>query len=126
MRHSNGAVRLLDVVLSEPNPSDFQYFLQTFLNQRHMDNNSFGIEFDTGKSKVSVLSPDGMKAFYGMETERAERGMRFSAFALGVKNLGQVESRLKNSGIIHHTIGPKLIVPPAPGQGATIAFEEIA
>ena len=126
MNHANGAVRLLDVVISEPNPSDFQYFLQTFLNQRHMDNNSFGIEFETANAKVSVLSPDGMRAFYGMDTEKSERGMRFSALVVGVRELSHVESLLKFQNVLCRKIGPKLIVPAAPGQGATIAFEEIA
>ena len=124
--HANGAMRLLEVVIAEPNPSDFQYFLQSFLGQRHMDNHSFGIEFETDNAKVSVLSPDGMRAFYGATTEPDERGMRFEAFVVGVESLVHVEALLGERGIAANRIGPRLVLPKAPGQGTLIAFQEIS
>lgn len=122
--HDNGAARLLEVVMSEPNPSDFQYFLQDFLQQREMDNNSFGIEFALSSSSVSVLSPDGMKAFYGLDTDTEERGLRHSLFVLGVPKLAKVKTILSGNDVSFYEIGPNLIVPPAVGQGIALAFRE--
>ncbi|PCH46528.1 MAG: lactoylglutathione lyase [Hyphomicrobiales bacterium] len=122
--HDNGTTRLLEVVMSEPNPSDFQYFLQEFLQQREMDNNSFGIEFALPGSSVSVLSPDGMKAFYGLDTPKEERGLRHSLFVLGVPDLNKVKNILSKTDVVFTEIGPNLIVPPAAGQGAALAFRE--
>ena len=123
-RHANGVTGLKAVVMAEPNPSDFQYFLQTFLNQREMDNHSFGIELKTKQAEVQVLSPAGMKAFFGMETERDERGLRFEAFVLSVTSQEDTANYLTSAGVEFARIGNRLVVAPARGQGATIAFEE--
>ena len=122
-RHDNGAVRLKEVIAIEINPSDFQYFWQVFLNQRHMDADSFGMSFGTSNTRVSVLTPEGAKAFYGIEVDHTERGMRFQAFILAVRDLPMLKLRFESQDIAFHTRGDSLIVPPARGQGATIIFE---
>jgi len=122
-KHENGAVRLKEVIATEVNPTDFQYFLQVFLNQRHMDADSFGISFETQNTKISVLSPDGAQAFYGIEAERLERGMRFEGFVLAVKDMAALKTHLETNNIAFQIRGASLIVPPARGQGATIVFE---
>ena len=124
--HANGVVGLKEVILSEVNPTDFQYFMQTFLNQREMDADSFGMSFEAGNGLVSVLSPEGMQAFYGMECERNERGMQFQAFVLNVQNLATTKAHLKQQGVDFSVRGPRLLVAPAKGQGTTIMFEETA
>lgn len=122
--HANGATGIHEILMAEPNPSDFQYFLQSFLNQRHMDNHSFGIELETGNARVTVLSPDGMRAFYGADSERQERGLRFAGVVLSVANLDQTAACLSANGVTFERRGPKLIVPPSLGQGTIIAFQE--
>ena len=124
--HANGVVGLKEVILSEVNPTDFQYFFQTLLNQREMDADSFGMSFETQNANVSVHSPDGMQAFYGLETERNERGMQFQAFVLAVKSLDETQAYLENAGISASRRGNKLIVAPAAGIGTTMMFEEAA
>ena len=124
--HANGVVGLKEVILSEVNPTDFQYFMQTFLNQREMDADSFGMSFETGNGRVSVLSPEGMQAFYGMDCERNERGMQFQAYVLRVQNLATTRAHLEQQGVEFTVRGPRLLVAPAKGQGTTIMFEEIA
>lgn len=124
--HHNGVTALKEIILSEVNPTDFQYFLQTYLNQREMDADSFGMSFDASNGIVTVLSPDGMQAFYGIETERQERGMQFQAFVLGVHDLAKTQLHMDQHGIDCTLKGERLIVPPAAGQGATIMFEEVA
>ncbi|MEP1206442.1 MAG: VOC family protein [Rhizobiaceae bacterium] len=123
-RHKNGVSGLKEVILSEVNPTDFQYFFQTYLNQREMDVDSFGMSFDAADSKVTVLSPDGMKAFYGMDCRRSERGMLFEAFVLAVDNLNAMSELLKSRQISFEHHDTRLIVPAAPGQGTTLILEE--
>ena len=122
--HQNGVVGLKEVILSEVNPTDFQYFFQTYLNQREMSADSFGMSFDTHGAKVTVLSPAGMRAFYGLETETKERGMRFEAFVLEVKNLQDASVLLKENNIEHEAVAGQVRISPAPGQGTTIILEE--
>ncbi|NKB53298.1 MAG: VOC family protein [Rhizobiaceae bacterium] len=122
--HENGVTGLKEVILSEVNPTDFQYFFQTYLNQREMDVDSFGMSFDAAGSKVSVFSPDGMSAFYGMDCRRRERGMLFEAFVLAVKDLKVAAELLKSRQISHRGSNDRLIIPPVAGQGTTLILEE--
>lgn len=125
LAHENGAVRLNEVLLSEVNPTDFQYFLQIYLNQRETSVDSFGMSFETANGAVSVLSPDGLKAFYGLESERIERGMRFQAFVLGVRSLERAGAVLTGNDVAYSTFREKIVVPPASGQGTTLILEDL-
>ena len=122
--HENGVVGLKEVIMSELNPTDFQYFFQTYLNQREMDVDSFGMSFDADGSKVTVLSPAGLSAFYGIDCKRHDRGMRFEAFVLEVADLAAAEAMLKERKIDFKNHSNRLIVPPAQGQGTTLIMEQ--
>ncbi|EFL90346.1 VOC family protein [Ahrensia sp. R2A130] len=142
--HANGVVGLKEVILSEPNPTDFQYFFQTYLNQRHMDVDSFGMSFTTHGgvegAQVSVYSPDGMRAFFGMDTERDERGLRFEAFILAVTDLSATRTLLVANSVAFDELRGRIVVRPpedeaagqatgsnhGTGQGTTMIFEEVA
>jgi len=122
--HANGVVGLKEVILSEVNPTDFQYFFQTFLNQREMDVDSFGMSFDIQGSRVSVFSPDGMRTFFHMDAERKERGLRFAAVVLQVADLATLCARLNVTKIKFEERAGKVFVGPSAGQGLTLIFEE--
>jgi hypothetical protein len=124
-RHANGAVALREVVLSEANPTDFQYLLQEVVNQRDVNAHSFGMDLAAANANVSVLTPSGLQAFFGIETPAAERGLRLQAFVLAVHDLAAVESFLVRNNIPFEKRGSRLIVHKAPGQGAAIAFEAL-
>ena len=121
--HENGAIGISRVALYEHLPEDFQYYLQTMSGQREIRSHSFGMEFELPNSAISVLNEDGMKMHYGAEVPTA-RGLRAMAFDVTVKSTPKVAALLDGSSIAHKTIGKRLIVEPATGQGAIIAFVE--
>ena len=122
--HPNGALALTNVVLSEPNPTDFQYFLQDLFDQRRMDDNSFGIEFQLANAKVAVATPTGLSAFYGLERTSPERGLLHQTFVVAVRDLSRTRALLAAANVDAVDIGPRLLVPWAPGQGTALLFEE--
>ena len=124
--HANGAVQVVEVVLSEPNPTDFQYFLQALLEQRRMDDHSFGIEFELRNGKLSVLTPAGLRHFCGLDAEGQGRGLLHRTFVVAVENLANVRALLERNGVETHPVGPRILVPWAPGQGTALLFEERA
>ncbi|MEL6751077.1 MAG: VOC family protein, partial [Pseudomonadota bacterium] len=124
-KHKNGAVGIAEVVIAEPNPSDFQYFLQTFFDQREVEADSFGISLDLGGSTITALTPDGLQAHFAMDGERTERGMRFFGFVIGVSDLSATRILLKRNDVSFSERLGKLVVPPAEGQGCMIAFQEV-
>ena len=123
--HANGALSLRQVILSEVNPTDFQYLLQEVLDQRDVNAHSFGMDLDAANASVTVLTPQGLRAFLDIETSEAERGLRLQAFVIGVRDLSAVESLLRSNNIPFEPRGSRLIVHKAPGQGAAIAFEVV-
>ncbi len=122
--HANGATGLLEVVMSEPNPTDFQYFLQSFLNQREVDSDSFGMSLETQQGAVTVLTPDGMEALFGMQVERHERGLLLQGYVVAVTNLEKTAAMLERNGVATSRKAGRLIVAPADGQGCFVAFAE--
>lgn len=123
--HANGAAALREIVLSEINPTDFQYPLQEVLNQRDVNAHSFGMDITAANASITVLTPSGLQAFFGIETPTTERGLRLQGFVLAVRDLAAVESLLTNNNIPIEKRGSRLIVHKAPGQGAAIAFEAL-
>ncbi len=69
-RHSNGVTGIATVVLSESNPTDFQYLLQEVADQRDVQAHSFGMDVDVPGGTISVLNPAGLSAWFGLERGR--------------------------------------------------------
>ena len=123
VQHKNGGQGITRVIACEQLPEDFQYYLQTVTGQREVRSHSFGMEIKLSNARFSVLNPSGMRAHFGVETPSA-RGLRAMAVDIAVKDLETVSGVLQVSGIKSRKIGHRVIVDPAPGQGAIIAFAE--
>lgn len=125
-RHPNGVAGISQVVLSEENPSDFQYLLQEVVGARRVDSNSFGITLPAANGRVSALTPEGVRAFLGEAPVSSERGLRPRGIVFRVDDLASPERELRKNGVSFHRLGRRVIVPRAPGQGSIFAFEETA
>lgn len=123
-RHANGVVGIAEVILSEPNPADFQYFLQEVVGQREVAAGSFGIRLAARNGFISVLTPAGMDAHLPDHSSREGRGLRLEAIVLSVSDLARTQGFLEKAGIPAARCGMRLVVAPAAGQGTCLAFEE--
>lgn len=126
VEHENGVVGMKQILMTEPNPTDFQYTLQTVLNQRDVDCHSFGMELEAANGTISVLSPEGAGAWFGPHTvpeNREARGLLFQAIIFAVKDMDHLASFLSAKKVDYEMRGPRLIVAPAEGQGVVFAFE---
>lgn len=121
--HGNGSISIRSVVLTEPNPTDFQYLLQKLLNEREVEAHSFGMDIKAANSTVSVLTHEGYEMMFGVRLHGKERGLRARAIVFGVNDTGPVLEQLKGSGIAFREAFDRIMVDPAPGQGALFAFE---
>ena len=122
--HANGVTGIAEIVLSDPNPTDFQYFLQEVADNRETEAHSFGMRIELDGAAVNVLNADGMQAWLGRATSTHARGLRGRAIVFRVEDIGATERRLSASGIATRRIGGRLIIDEAPGQGAIFAFED--
>ncbi|MEM9104696.1 MAG: VOC family protein [Pseudomonadota bacterium] len=121
--HANGVTGIRQIVMSEQNPSDFQYLLQQIVRQRDVNAHSFGIELKVQNADIVALNAKGMEGFFGVTGGTHARGLRLRGIVFGVTDLAALEARLKREGITHSEIGGRLVVPEAEGQGAFFAFE---
>jgi hypothetical protein len=121
--HENGAVSVKTVVMSEPNPTDFQYLLQTVANEREVEAHSFGMDVKLPNATLSVLTHAGLKAFYDLDTHGERRGILMRGIVFGVSDLARTRYLLKSRAVEFVERGKKLIVKPQTGQGAAYIFE---
>lgn len=123
--HDNGAIGISRVTLHEHLPEDFQYYMQTVTEQREVRSHSFGMDMELPNATLTTLNDDGLKAFYGLTNAPEGRGLRAMAFDVKVQSHDNVKKVLKKNNIESKMIGARLIVAPASGQGATLAFVEV-
>lgn len=123
--HENGVIGLSEIVLSEPNPTDFQYLLQLAVNEREVSAHSFGMDIMTANGvKISVLNPAGMAGFYGRRTSTHARGLRGRAAVFTVTDLSATEKLLARNGVTFTQQDGQIRIPEAPGQGTLFVFGE--
>lgn len=123
-RHDNGVVALAEAVLSEQNPTDFQYLLQEAADEREVEAMSFGMTVDTPRGRISVLNAAGLSGFFGIAPQGGDRGLKGEAVVFRVADLSQCRSMFAARGVAFEARDGRLLVPPAPGQGVLFVFGE--
>ncbi|WP_438748824.1 VOC family protein [Pararhizobium sp. O133] len=123
--HANGVVGMAEVVLSEPNPTDFQYLLQEAVDERQVSAHSFGMDIETRNGvKISVLNQAGMAGFFDRKTLDHSRGLVGRGVVFRVVDLAATERLLAANAVSTIRKDNRLIVPEAPGQGVIFVFGE--
>lgn len=121
--HDNGALSMREIIISETNPSDFQYFLQEVINQRDINAHSFGIELQSGNANIAAYTPAGLNAWFGITDVPPGRGLYFMGCVIAVSDLKATAKLLKRNKVETREIAGRIVVAPQPGQGTLIAFE---
>lgn len=123
--HENGVLALSEVVLSEQNPTDFQYLVQEAADEREVEALSFGMSVDTPRGRITVLNDAGLEGFYGIPpVAGADRGLKGRAVVFKISSLSDCRRLLTERGVAFQERDDRLMVPPAPGQGVLFVFGE--
>ncbi len=123
--HANGVVALAEVVLSEQNPTDFQYLVQEAADERAVEALSFGMSVDTPRGRITVLNDAGLEGFYGIAPMAGtDRGLKGRAVVFKVASLTACQRALTQRGVMLQIRDNRIVVPPAPGQGVHFVFGE--
>lgn len=121
--HANGVTALSAIVLEAETPAAYAAMFSGFFMQPDMVVNSAGISLGAANAGIEVLTPEALSAHYATDGETAGRGLQGRAVVFRVADLAVTGSLLAANGIAYHRISERLIVPPAPGQGAIFVFE---
>jgi len=123
--HANGVTGIAEIILSEINPTDFQYYIQELACNREVDANSFGMSIELEGATITVFNKAGLETHLGVFDPLPERGLTGRAVVYQVKDLAALGALLLKNNVTARQVGGRLIVDPAPGQGAYYCFEEI-
>lgn len=69
--HANGAAEIGEIVLVAKDPSDHHEFLGGLIGQREMRATSLGLELETPRGRLKVLTPVAYARLYGSEAGRS-------------------------------------------------------
>lgn len=122
--HENGVTGLSAVLISEENPTDFQYILQAATGLRDFASSSNGLSFHMGGADLFCFTPVALQRLFAIPSARTERGLRFEGAVFNCRSIDALTSRCVAAGIDCFVHLGRLIVPAAPGQGVPFVFEE--
>jgi hypothetical protein len=122
--HANGVTGIVEIVLAAADPSAFASFLQLGSASETTRNDAFGISLDAGNARISVLSPDGLNAYFDLTGPATDRGLRGVALVFAVADLAVTEAHFAANGITYTRKNNRIMVRAASGQGVLFAFEE--
>jgi hypothetical protein len=120
-RHPNGALCVIEVVMSATDPAAHRGFLE------HITESAAELvpgRLTVGEScdRISVLSPAEMvRRLPGLASAPSPR---FCAARLAVTELNATKQVLKNNGVDFEVTGGVLLVPPAASHGLALEFVE--
>ena len=122
-QHPNGAASVAGVALVSAKPGDHAGFLKAFTGAEEIETRVAGLSLRTPRGEIDVLEPEAFKERYGVVCEKGEAAV-IAGLRIGVQNLDEVESVLRDGEIPLHRHGAMLCVPPQAAFGATLIFEQ--
>jgi hypothetical protein len=123
-RHANGVFGIAEVVLSSSRPAAFRSYLELASGGAEITEASFGINVQTPNARIAVMNSQGMQAFFDLNVETEDAGLRGRAILFTTSDLSVTASHLAANGVTYTRKGNRILVKAAPGQGALFAFEE--
>lgn len=124
--HENGVVGLAGVTLCEPHPQEFTEFLEIASHGGRAEYGGNGLAIRAGEARLCVVTRDEFQMRFGRKYCGHARGLRGRAVSFFVGSLAETATLLRRNGVVHETIGARLVVPEASGQGVLYTFEEKA
>ncbi|MYZ50092.1 VOC family protein [Propylenella binzhouense] len=119
LAHPNGARGIVSAAAVAESPADFHILLEAATGCRELRVTSFEVEADLGGARVTIFTPIGYRARYGVEPPDPGRGLRLAAFEVEVSDLAGA-ARFAPPGSLRRE--EMIVVPAAPGLGAALAF----
>lgn len=122
--HANGVTGIAEVVLCAPDAAAFAAFVSLASAQSAVEKTGFGVKIAASNVKISLMTPEGLEAYFEVAVPSADRGLRGRAILFAVADLAVTEAHLAANGVTYTRKNNRILVKPAPGQGTLFAFEE--
>jgi hypothetical protein len=122
-KHANGVTGIKTVVLSEPNPADFETFLKAVVGQPAAAGSAASLTVSSANSTIEVVNAEGAHDYPEIEVG-SERGLRGRLVIFKVEDLTATETLLASNAITFNKHHALIFVPHQPGQAVPFAFSE--
>ncbi|MCW1409321.1 VOC family protein [Rhizobium sp. 1AS11] len=122
--HANGVTGIVEIALCTPEPAAFAAFVSLAVAQSAVEKTGFGVSIAASNAKISLMTPEGLEAYFDIAGSSADRGLRGRAILFAVADLAVTEAYLAANGVTYTRKNNRILVKPAPGQGTLFAFEE--
>ena len=118
-RHPNGALRVIEVVMSAPEPAEHRDFLER-LTESTAELARGQLTVGERGDRITVLGPQEIaRRLPGLTGEPSPR---FCAARVAVTDLDATARVLKNNGAEFEVTGAVLLIPPAASHGLALEF----
>jgi hypothetical protein len=122
--HANGVTGISEIAVVAPDPEAFRAFVETASDGGEIEETSFGLSLAAGQARISLMTPEGLEAYFDSAVLSTDHGLRGSAILFAVADLAVTETHLAANGVTYTRKNNRILVKPAPGQGVLFAFEE--
>lgn len=122
--HENGTVGIGGVVMVADNPTDHHVFLSAFTGVRLLHSNSIGVKSVTPRGDLDIMEAMSFRDQFGVTKAIAGEGAEFFGLRLEVRDLDQLETRLKAGGIAYRRRIGRVVIAPENAFGVTLIFEQ--
>jgi len=122
--HENGTVGIGGVVMVADNPTDHHVFVSAFTGVRLLHSNSIGVKSVTPHGDLDIMEAMSFRDQFGVTKTIAGEGAELSGLRLEVRDLDQLETRLKAGGIAYQRRVGRVVIAPNVAFGATLIFEQ--
>ncbi|SFK74313.1 Glyoxalase-like domain-containing protein [Pseudovibrio ascidiaceicola] len=85
--HPNTVRDLSEVIFVADDPADHHEFLKAFIGERTARLSSLGVEIETSRGTVKVLSPSAYESLYGVKAPTRREGLKLAALGFSAENL---------------------------------------
>ena len=122
-RHANGAIRIVEAVMSAARPDEHKSFLEPLM-QAPARVSSAGLSIGEGGERLTVLNHAGLAArFPEIPHSHSGDAPRLEAYGIEVADLDAAKALLTSASVAFRSTPRSLVVPPSAAFGAAIEFK---
>jgi hypothetical protein len=118
LRHANSATGIAGVIAAAQEPERFEGLFEAAMKR---GSGAAGEEATADDCRVSLLTPTEFRERYGIEAPDPRRGFVFAGVEIGVVDI-DLAAACTGSG--DRRDDGSIVIPPAPGLGALLVFQE--
>ena len=121
-QHPNGAHGVSNVTIVAADPAAHRAMLLAFTGAAEAKSEDDGYDIPLSRGSISVMTPRGFAARFGVEGPEPGSGTRLAAIGFVVPDLNGIRTRVQEAGIPALIRDVGLVVRPENALGATLLF----